>query len=680
MDLSKLTYRLEVEGADRTRSEARGVMDDVERGARSSADGVERSFGDGAAGRLFGGVGKGAMAAAGAIGAAFAGGQLLQAGAELFSLGQELDVYDKKTTTVFEGSADLVRAWADKNNEAMGLSDEALAGLAAGFGDLLKPMGFTASQAAMMSTDVVGLSGALSAWSGNKRTAAEVSEILAKAMLGERDGLKELGISISEADVSARLAANGQDKLTGAALQQAQAMATQQLIMEKSTDAQKAWANGSMDGIKSTNSLRAAWDDLKAGLADRLMPVAAKVTSWLASEAVPWVERLVAKGSALWNEWGPRIAATFSSLWEKAAPVFDAIRQGWDLVVGLFRQGADQVGDRSTWLGATIDKVRGVFASAWGAIQAIIQTGVTIVTYIWTNFGDLIVRYISTAWENIQSIVGGALDILGGLFDLIKSVLTGKWGEAWDAIKRVLSGAWDIIVGVLRQAWNVVSTIFLAIGRAISEPLSAAWDWVRGAFTRGVEFVTGIPGRIWSALGGLWNIISNGATIAWGAVSTVWDTMVGWVSGLPGRVGSAASGMWDGIKNAFRSAINWIIDKWNGLSFTLPSVDLPGLGKIGGYTLSTPNIPRLADGGIVQYRPGGSLINVAEMGRDEALQVIPLSRYLDSPTGAGGGGGLTIGTVSLVNPDPSAIVAALIEWAQLNGSVPIQVATANALA
>ena len=71
------------------------------------------------------------------------------------------------------------------------------------------------------------------------------------------------------------------------------------------------------------------------------------------------------------------------------------------------------------------------------------------------------------------------------------------------------------------------------------------------------------------------------------------------------------------VQNAFRSAINWIIDKWNGLSFTIPSIDIPGLGKIGGNIVLDPEDPRLAEGGtIIPYRPGGTLVQVAEAGRD----------------------------------------------------------------
>lgn len=85
-----------------------------------------------------------------------------------------------------------------------------------------------------------------------------------------------------------------------------------------------------------------------------------------------------------------------------------------------------------------------------------------------------------------------------------------------------------------------------------------------------------------------------------GYVISHFDDLVGYVRGLPGRIGRAASGMFDGIKDAFRGSINWIIDGWNHLEFKIPGIKVPGpLPDIPGFTLSTPNIPRLAGGGIV---------------------------------------------------------------------------------
>ena len=70
----------------------------------------------------------------------------------------------------------------------------------------------------------------------------QVSEILSKAMLGETEQLKSMGIKV---DISSK-AFNERIKLvmkdTGVTLDQAKAMDIQRQIMEKSTDAQKAYA------------------------------------------------------------------------------------------------------------------------------------------------------------------------------------------------------------------------------------------------------------------------------------------------------------------------------------------------------------------------------------------------------------------------------------------------------
>lgn len=104
------------------------------------------------------------------------------------------------------------------------------------------------------------------------------------------------------------------------------------------------------------------------------------------------------------------------------------------------------------------------------------------------------------------------------------------------------------------------------------------------------------------------NIVKGAMQVARDAIGFVIEkgqALLEFFQNLPGKISRAASGMWDGIKNAFRSAINFIIDGWNNLSLTLPGVDTP-FGTIGGFTLSTPNIPRLHTGGVFHAPPGRS--------------------------------------------------------------------------
>ncbi|MEZ5165708.1 MAG: hypothetical protein R2695_04155 [Acidimicrobiales bacterium] len=130
--------------------------------------------------------------------------KLVEFGSAMNTAGLQAEISGKKAATVFGPALADMQKWADGLNESLGVTDTQLLGMASGMADLLKPMGFSAQQAAGMTQDMLDLSGALSAWSGGERSAAEVSDILASAMLGERDSLKSLGISINQAEVDAR--------------------------------------------------------------------------------------------------------------------------------------------------------------------------------------------------------------------------------------------------------------------------------------------------------------------------------------------------------------------------------------------------------------------------------------------------------------------------------------------
>jgi hypothetical protein len=70
--------------------------------------------------------------------------------------------------------------------------------------------------------------------------------------------------------------------------------------------------------------------------------------------------------------------------------------------------------------------------------------------------------------------------------------------------------------------------------------------------------------------------------------------------------------------------VNKMFDAWNKIEMKVPSVTIPMVGTVGGFSISLPkiaNIPFLADGGIVS-KP--TLAMIGEGGESEA--VIPLSK------------------------------------------------------
>jgi hypothetical protein len=112
----------------------------------------------------------------------------------------------------------------------------------------------------------------------------------------------------------------------------------------------------------------------------------------------------------------------------------------------------------------------------------------------------------------------------------------------------------------------------------------------------------------------------------------------------------------------YKGIFNGIASLWNNsigkLSFKFPSF-VPGFG---GKGFDVPNIPMLADGGIVR---SATLAVIGEAGPEA---VVPLSRA--GEFGMGGGGNVTI---NVNGGDPQAVVAALRTYMRQNGSVPIRV-------
>lgn len=213
-------------------------------------------------GKMSGNMGRLAGAAKAAFGAAGVG-MVANWGAQLFKLGVEAEAWGRRFDTVFGEAASGLRQWADEMNEGFGVSNERLEGMLASVGDLLVPLGLTRRAAADMSRQVLTLAEALSEWVGGARSAEEVTSILAKSMLGERDALKELGVNVLESEVQAALLAKGMQGLTGDAMAQAKALVTLEIIQRRSADAMAAYESGAGGAMGASQQMKAAIDDLK---------------------------------------------------------------------------------------------------------------------------------------------------------------------------------------------------------------------------------------------------------------------------------------------------------------------------------------------------------------------------------------------------------------------------------
>jgi len=166
-----------------------------------------------------------------------------------------------KFDAVFADMGGAAEAAAQQFMDSFDLAEVTAKQMLSATGDLLTGMGATKDVALDMSLQVNTLAADLASFTNYSGGAEGASNALTKALLGERESVKALGIVIREEDVQNRLAAAGKDKLTGAAMLQAKAEATLQIAMEQSKNAIGDYARTSES---ASNTLKRAGEETKA--------------------------------------------------------------------------------------------------------------------------------------------------------------------------------------------------------------------------------------------------------------------------------------------------------------------------------------------------------------------------------------------------------------------------------
>jgi len=272
--------------------------------------------------------------------------------------------------------------------------------------------------------------------------------------------------------------------------------------------------------------------------------------------------------------------------------------------------------------------------------------------------------------DAVQQNVSGSAEAWAETAEGRTAVQQAKQAEAWEKIGAVVSRITDAVLPLATAALEVIADVISNVADAAQPVIDTLVQEFTPAFKSLTDFITktampvikeiaqrviplissavktvwDIVKPILGLLGDLWrtefniimniiktaiDVIQNIATTVSGVAKTVGTAIgniVGFFTGIGDKIDRATKGMWDGIWQAFRSVINTLIRGWNSLKFTMPQIDLGPLGKVGGFTIGTPNIPYLHRGGIVPGLPGSDVPAILQAGE----QVIPRNK-------AGGG-------------------------------------------
>jgi len=221
---------------------------------------------------------------------------ILGMGAAMIKSASDAAETHSKFQTVFRGVGDEATKMAKVLQQSYIMSGEQSERLLSNTGDLLTGFGFTKDAALDLSFSVQKLAADLASF--NNVDVTQSSEALTKALLGERESLKSLGIAIRESDVKQRLLEKGQQNLTGQALLAAKAQATFELAMQQSGNALGDVGRTSGSFANQMKLLRARIHDLSVSIGSLLLPIANKLLKFVL-DAVKWFNGLSKTGKKI---------------------------------------------------------------------------------------------------------------------------------------------------------------------------------------------------------------------------------------------------------------------------------------------------------------------------------------------------------------------------------------------
>jgi len=246
--------------------------------------------------------------------------------------------------------------------------------------------------------------------------------------------------------------------------------------------------------------------------------------------------------------------------------------------------------------------------SIWPAIDSAVQAGIAAIS----NHFPIIGAVLGSLWSTVQKVWSNIQVILQNAIQFVQNVFAGNWSGAWQNIVNIFGAIFSTVVAKALAPMNMLASGVQAAINSVAAFLQEKFPFLGALFSGWAASISAAIENIKAIFSGIIDFVQNVFTGNW---SGAWQNVVDIFGNLIGMIVNLAKAP----INAVISAINFVLEKINGISVTIPDW-VPG---VGGQTLgfNIPTIPQLATGGIVT---APTILEAGEGGEAEAI--LPLSK------------------------------------------------------
>ena len=202
------------------------------------------------------------------------------------------------------------------------------------------------------------------------------------------------------------------------------------------------------------------------------------------------------------------------------------------------------------------------------------QSVAPVLTEVWNG----IVETATTVWNNMMAVVA---PIIQAVVDFIRSVWDGIslwWTEnqgliqqtfttVWNAIQTVIQTVMPIIQSIIETAMNILAPFIEATWNNICTVVTTVWELIKIAIQTAMDVISGIIKAVMAIINGdwgtAWNAIKGVGEAIWKGLSAagkaIFDGFAQILSNIWNTIKSVASSAWEGLKSTVLGLIDGLV-------------------------------------------------------------------------------------------------------------------------
>lgn len=576
-----------------------------------------------------------------AIAGCFAVKAVVNFGKEALNAAANLEEMENKFSVVFKNTGDSMTAWANQYADSIGRSSTEIREAISNQADLMIGMGMTEEVAGDLSKKYTELAYDLGSF--NNVNDATALEAMTKAMFGETEMAKQLGLNLSATTMENSEYVKSLGKKWSALTQAEKAEAYYQEALKQSVNAIGDAERSSGSYTNQMKRLESAKTRLYEVIGTQLLPIftplvtamgdiVTKASSFIDTffgaynETKSLSEALQSMGvetsglEAIWQSFSDAMNIIYTNV---ISPVMEAIKEAFYMLYDAFREIMPTIERTFTdaWdnMILTAEFFGEVFNDAWETmLKPVLDFFIEIVLTLQEVFADVMPE-IQSLWETVLEALSLVYaEFLKPTFEFIFELVKKMWDRFAEYLPQIQAIFTDV-VDTIKACWeNNLKPAFEAICYLLENVLYPAFSLV-------FEYLI-LPciEAVFQSIIGLWNDMLK--PVFEGITEFIKGVFTGnWETAWNGVV-KIFDGIFGGLVRIAKTPINAVINMVNAMIRGLNRIKLPDwVPGLGGKGINIPQIPTLWKGS--NFTLGGPTL-VGEQGPElvnmpRGAQVLP---------------------------------------------------------